>query len=286
MIKMLKKNTLPTIGGLILPLMMSLTADAGQGKLLATAGLVQLEGSGGGGIVPWATLAGYDSRDETSLTVFGTQVDVDDYQLNSWGAAVSLYDRVELSVARQDFELSQSGAEIRQNIIGIKVRLYGDVVYSPWPQVSAGIQHKRLLDPAIAQAVGADSSDHGTDYYLAMTKVHLGAAAGYNVVWNVAGRFTKANQMGLLGYGGKHNNHQLMLEASLGVLLSKHWVVGVEYRQKPNNLALREDDWKDVFISYVPSKALNLTLAWADLGEIAGERNQQGLYLSFSGQLW
>ena len=38
-------------------------ALAGEGKLIGTAGLNQIEGSGGGGIVPWATLAGYDSRD-------------------------------------------------------------------------------------------------------------------------------------------------------------------------------------------------------------------------------
>ena len=263
-----------------------LTVNAGKGKLLATAGLVQLEGAGGGGIVPWATLAGYDSREEVSLTAYATRVDVDDYQLDSWGAVASFYDRVELSAARQDFELSQSGGEIRQNIIGLKIRLYGDVVYSPWPQLSAGIQHKRLLDPGIAKAVGADSSDHGTDYYLAMTNVHLGAVGGYNLVWNLTGRFTKANQMGLLGYGGKRDDHELMLEASLGVLLSEHWVVGAEYRQKPNNLTLQEDDWKDIFISFIPNKSVNVTLAWADLGEIAGKRNQQGLYLSLSGQLW
>ena len=46
------------------------SAFAGQGKLQETAGVTQVEGSGGGGLVPWATLSGYDSRDETASAVF------------------------------------------------------------------------------------------------------------------------------------------------------------------------------------------------------------------------
>lgn len=263
------------------------SSSASDGKLIGTAGLIQLEGSGGGGIVPWATLAGYDSQDEISFTAFTTQVDIDDYRLNVVGAAASFYDRVEVSVAHQRFDLKTLGGEISQNIVGLKYKLYGDVVYSNWPQVSVGLQHKRLEDKAIADLVGAESSDNGTDFYLAATKVHLGAIAGYNAVWNLTARATKANELGLLGYGGETNsNYEIMLEGSVGVLFSRHFAVGVEYRQKPDNLGLGEDDWVDYFISYIPTKNVNLTLAWAQLGSIAGAQNQNGLYLSLNGQLW
>lgn len=77
-----------------------------------------------------------------------------------------------------------------------------------------------------------------------------------------------------------------MLEASVGVLFSRHFAVGAEYRQKPDNLGLGEDDWVDYFISYIPSKNFNLTLAYAKLGTIAGAPDQSGLYLSINGQLW
>jgi hypothetical protein len=258
--------------------------SAAEGKLIGSAGLIQLEGSGGGGIVPWATLAGYDSRDQISINAVATRVDVDDYRLNMLGASISLYDRVELSIAKQKFEVPALNTDIEQYIYGAKYRIYGDVIYSEFPQISIGWQHKRLEDGSLASLLGAENSKSGNDFYLAATKVHLAALMGYNVVWNVSARATKANQIGLLGFGSKeHDNYKIMLEASAGVLLSRHLAVGFEYRQKPDNLGLGENDWKDFFVSYIPNKKINFTLAWAELGSIAGASDQSGLYLSFSG---
>lgn len=263
------------------------TACAADGKLIGTAGLTQVEGSGGGGIVPWATISGYDSRDQISVSATATQVTVADYRLNVLGISASFYDRVEFSLAQHRFDLKTLGGDIKQDIIGIKYRLYGDVVFSEWPQVSVGLQHKNLDDGSIASAVGADNNSSGTDFYVAATKVHLGLVAGYNAVWNLTARATKANEMGLLGFGGIDNDsYEIMLEASAGILFSRHLVVGIEYRQKPDNLGLGEDDWMDLFVSYIPSKDFSVTLAWADLGSIAGASGQKGLYLSLNGQLW
>ena len=261
---------------------------AAEGKLQETAGVTQAEGSGGGGLVPWAMLAGYDSRDEISVSAFMTRVSLDDYRLNAFGAALSLYDRVELSVARQTFDLLDTPYEINQNIWGVKARLYGDVVYSTWPQVSAGIQYKQLKDPLLAGLVGAKDTDHGTDFYVAASKAHLGAFFGYNLLWDLTLRGTKANQFGLLGYGGGENDrYQIMAEGTLAVLLSRKIALGIEYRQKPDNLTgLEEEDAKDVFIAYIPNKQFNLTAAWADLGTIAGSDSQSGPYLSLTGYLW
>ncbi len=265
---------------------------AGEGKLLATAGLTQVEGSGGSGIVPWATLTGYDSRDEWSATAYSTQVDVDDFRLQVWGVGASFYDRIELSAARHTFDLTTFGAEIRQNIVGIKARLFGDVVYGDLPQAALGVQYKSLLDKDIAGLLGAKDKAQGTDYYLAFTKVHLGLACGYNLVWNLNLRATRANQLGLLGWGGTENNsYEWMVEGSVGVLLNRHIAVGMDYRQKPDNLGgVLEEDWRDIFITYIPNKDINLTLAWAELGNItegiAGEGNQSGLYVSLTGYLW
>jgi hypothetical protein len=272
---------------LILLSLISMIAQAGDGKLIGTAGLNQIEGSGGGGIVPWATLAGYDSQEQISLNAFTTQVDIDDYRLNVFGVSASFYDRLEVSVAQHRFDLKTLGGEIKQNIYGFKYRLYGDVIYSTWPQVSIGLQHKKLEDGSIATAVGAANNRSGTDIYVAATKIHLGALAGFNAVWSVTARATKANQLGLLGFGGVNNDsYQIMAEASAAVLFSRHLAVGVEYRQKPDNLGLGEDDWLDVFVSYIPNKNLSFTLAWAELGSIAGAKQQKGLYLSLNGQLW
>jgi hypothetical protein len=268
---------------------------AANGKILSTAGLSQLEGSGGGGLTPWATLAGYDSQDETAASFFMTDVNVSDYRLSSIGVATSFYDRVELSLAQQTFVLpaslitglSLSSEQIKQDVVGVKVRLYGDALYSAYPQVSVGLQHKKLDSDFVASYLGA-KDDSGTDFYVAATKVHLGAVAGYNLVWNVTARATKANEMGLLGYGGPDNNdYQVMMEGSVGLLLSPNWVVGMEYRQKPSNLSsVEEDGWKNIFVSYMPNKNVNFTAAYVDLGTVATKKDQKGIYLSMTGYLW
>ncbi|MDN4501364.1 DUF3034 family protein [Alteromonadaceae bacterium BrNp21-10] len=259
-------------------------AWAGDGKILATPGVAQAEGSGGGGLVPWAQLAGYAASDEIALNGFCSRAQVSDYRLDVCGAQLNLYDRVELSFARQKFDVPALSTQLEQDIIGLKVRLYGDIVYSAWPQISAGWQHKSLKDGAVANLLGAEDTS-GDDIYLAASKLHLGALQGYNLLWNVTARYTAANEMGLLGYGSASEGKSLQLESSAAVFINRHWAVGVEYRQKPDNLGLKEDDWADVFVAWFPNKSFSVTAAYVDLGTIAGAPDQTGWYLSFVGSL-
>ncbi|MBB1328801.1 DUF3034 family protein [Pseudoalteromonas sp. SR43-7] len=263
-------------------LIVSVPSIASNGKLLATPGVSQIEGSGGGGIVPWAQLAGYASDDEFSVNGFCSRADVTDYTLDVCGAQLNLFNRVELSYAQQRFDVPALDAEIEQSITGAKIRLYGDIVYSDWPQLSLGIQHKSLDDGSIATLVGAEDTS-GTDYYLAASKLHLGAIAGYNWFWNVTTRYSKANQLGLLGYGGGNASGKVLFEGSTAIFFSRGIAVGVEYRQKSNNLNLGEQDWKDLFVAWMPNKHVSVTAAYLDLGSIAGADDQTGWYLSVTG---
>lgn len=255
---------------------------AASGKLLATPGVSQVEGSAGGGIVPWAQLAGYASDDEIAINGFCSRADVSDYRLDVCGAQLNIYDRVEFSYAEQRFEVSALNTDIEQSITGAKVRLYGDIVYSKWPQLSLGVQHKSLDDGSIANLLGAKDSS-GTDIYLAASKLHLGALAGYNWFWNTTFRYSDANQIGLLGFGGPDSDKELLFEASTAVFLTHQIAVGVEYREKSNNLGLGEQDWQDVFVAWFPNKHVSVTAAWLDLGSIAGAEDQTGWYLSVTG---
>tara|TARA_R110001606_G_scaffold399222_2_gene582447 strand:- start:103496 stop:104350 length:855 start_codon:yes stop_codon:yes gene_type:complete len=255
---------------------------AGDGKLLATPGVSQVEGSGGGGLVPWAQLAGYASQDEIAVNAFCTQAELSDFRLRSCGAQLNLYDRVEFSVARQNFRINALDTSIDQKIVGVKTRLYGDLVFSKWPMLSLGMQYKHLDDTVIAQALGAKDTA-GIDWYLAASKLHLGAVAGYNLFWNITARHTDANELGILGFGGPYQGTQLQWEASTAIFFSRELAVGIEYRQKPDNLALKEDNWSDVFVAWLPNKSVSLTAAWLDLGTIAGAKNQKGPYFSMTG---
>lgn len=263
-------------------------AQAGDGRLLATGGATQVEGAAGGGIVPWAVLAGYGTRDQNGGTAFYTRVDTGDYALDAWGVAWTFRNRLELSLARQRFDLGELQRRLalpwdalEQDIFGAKLRLGGDLVYTAMPQFSLGVQHKRLRDGALPLAVGA-RDEAGTDVYLSASKLFLDGAAGHQLLLNATLRSTRANQMGLLGHGGdRRGGRSLVFEGSAAVVWDPSWAVGIEYRQKPDNLGFADEDpWLDAFVAWFPNKHAAVVGAWADLGSIAGLGGQGGPYLS------
>jgi hypothetical protein len=266
----------------------ALPAHAGQGRLLATGGATQVEGAAGGGIVPWAVLAGYGTGQQVGGTAFYTRVDTGDYALDAYGAAFTLHNRLELSVARQSFDLGELQRRLalpwdalEQDVFGAKLRVAGDVVYTRLPQISVGVQYKRMRDGTLPLALGA-RDDKGTDAYLSASKLFLDGAGGYQLLLNATLRNTRANQGGLLGFGGDQRSARSWVwEGSAAVLLDPRVAVGVEYRQKPDNLGFaREDDWRDVFVAWFPNKHVAVVGAWADLGSIATLDDQRGAYVS------
>jgi hypothetical protein len=257
------------------------------GKLLLTGGVSNVEGVGGGGIANWATITGYETKEGVGANVHATDVELPDYKLRTYGAAVGVFDRLELSYARQDFDTGSTGGKLglgngftfNQDIVGAKLKVAGDAVYDQtWvPEISVGAEYKHADRGAIIHAVGG-KSDTGVDYYVAATKVLLNES----LVLDGTVCMTKANQFGLLGFGGdKSDNYSAQFEGSAGYLISKRFVVGAEYRTKPDNLGFaKENDAWDVFGAYALNKHLSVTGAYVDLGSIATFKAQRGFYLS------
>ena len=263
------------------------------GKLTATGGVSQLEGAGGGGLTPWALMTGYGSRDSWGGNAHLTSVRTQDYALDSAGVAFAWHDRIEFSLAQQQFRGSLTPLDqllIKQDIAAVKIKLRGDAVYDqdlPWPQLAAGVMVKRNRGVEGLGALGVTSvtqlgakDDHGVDYYLAATKLYL----DHSLLLNGTLRLTKANQMGLLGFGGdRRDRYQPMLEVSAAYMVSRKLVAGIEYRQKPHNLSVdNEKDYADLFVAWFPSKHLSVTAAYATLGDITvfNPVRQRGAYLS------
>lgn len=258
------------------------------GKLLLTGGVTQVEGAGGGGLTPWALIGGYGTRDQIGANAYVTRVALDDYALDSYGALVGLYDRVEFSIARQRFDTENVGAALglgrgftfTQDTVGVKVKLAGDAVYEQdrWlPQIAAGAQYKRNDQPDVLAFVGAQRRDD-VDLYVAATKLYLDSS----LLVSGTLRYTRANQFGILGFGGdKRDRRSLEVEGSVARLLSPNLALGAEFRSKPDNLGIaREDHAWDVFLAWGPNKHATLTLAYVDLGNIVIEDKQRGWYLS------
>jgi len=255
-------------------------------RLEWTGAVTQVEGAAGGGLVPWALIGGLGTDVQVGASAFATYVPTQDFALRTAGAGVGVDDRVEISWARQRFNADSviPGLTLGQDIVGLKVRLAGDAVFDAdtWlPQIALGAEWKRTLDfDEIPRAVGAA---HGADVdlYIAATKLFFAAVDGRNVIVDATVRRTRANQFGLLGFGGDGSGYSYVPEVSAALFLNDDWLLGAEYRDKPDNLrAFRENGAADVFLAWAPVKCLSVTTAWVDLGQIAGKPTQRGFYLS------
>jgi len=268
---------------------------SGGGRLLLTGGVSTIEGSGGGGLASWALIGSYSTRNEIGISAFATGVFTQDFSLRSYGASVGFYNRVELSIAHQNFNLLKVGASlglghnyyINQTIIGAKVRLVGDAVVDQdkWlPQISVGAQYKINENPLVVGTV-LGLGRKSVDFYVAATKLLLAD----NLLVNTTFRLTKANQYGILGFGGlggKDQAYKPEFEGSVAYLVTRKLAVGGEVRTKSNRLegalggsTFKEQTAFDIFVAYAPNRNLAFTLAYVDLGQIA-LRGQRGVYLS------
>lgn len=258
------------------------------GKLLLTAGVSSIEGAAGGGLASWALIAGDETEDGIGGRAHVTFVPLADYSLLSYGGAIGVNDRLELSYAHQTFDTLKVGQALglghgfrfSQDVIGAKLRVAGDAVYGQdsWlPQIAIGVQHKRAAQAAVIGAVGGKAAS-GTDFYIAATKAIL----SQSLVVDATVRFTKANQFGLVGFGGdRGNGYSPQFEGSAGVLLTRRLLVGGEVRTKPDNLGFaREDAAYDIFAAWAVHRRVQLTAAYVDLGSIATIGGQRGAFLS------
>jgi hypothetical protein len=276
--------------------------DGVSGKLLATGGVSSIEGAGGGGLASWALITGYGTDRQIGANLHYTIAKLRDYDFSSGGVALGIHDRFELSFAQQSFDTKTvltaisptlKDYTLKQDIVGLKLRVFGDAVYDQdrwWPQLAVGLQYKDNQDdtviPYLNGALKANIKKKGTDFYLAASKLYLAES----LLVNATLRMSKANQYGLLGFGGPDGaRYKPGIEASVAYLLRRDVVLGAELRSKRGNLRnaalnLSEQTAYDVFIAYFPTKNISVTAAYVDLGQIVGaltnDRKQTGAYVS------
>ncbi|MFM9937071.1 MAG: DUF3034 family protein [Novosphingobium sp.] len=252
-----------------------------------TNGVSTIEGSSGGGLATWATISGMGTDRAFGLSAHVTGIELLDFSLESHGVAIGIRDRLEIAYARQNFNTRHVGAALglgegftlNQDIVSAKLRLAGDLVYGPalLPQISIGVEYKRNLDGAVVRAIGAGAAA-GTDFTVSATKLVLSAS----VLANATVRVTKANQFGLLGFGGdKHGQRSVQFEGLLAWMLTPRLVIGGELRTRPDNLNIaREDAAKDLFAAWAVGRHVTVTAAYVDIGSVATFAGQRGGLLS------
>jgi hypothetical protein len=269
-----------------------------QGKLLLTSGFSTIEGVGGAALAPWAVITGYGSNQSYGANAHYTDIELDDARLQSYGAAAGLFDRVEVSATRLNFDLRDAlgSFHISEDIYGVKMKLFGDAVYSQnsWlPQVAVGAEYKKNdgittvttipgLSVTRAEQLGAKDSN-GVDFYLSATKIFL----AQSFLVNATVLSTRANQIGLLGFGGDLKSDQSVeFAGSAAYLILRQLAVGGEYRSRPHNLGADDERgaW-DAFIAWAPTRYVSLVAGFASIGTIlapiSGDHSDhQGSYIS------
>jgi hypothetical protein len=272
-------------------------ADAG--KLPLTAGFSDLEGSGGGGLVPLAFISGYGSSTSWGANAHFTNIQLQDLHLYTYGVAAGALDRFEVSYTHHQLDVTGTaldGLGVKQDVFGLKIKLLGDAVYGQdsWlPQIALGAQYKHNDGIKHGDAVGLATltsttqlgarSDKGTDIYLAATKVFLAQSLLVNVVI----RETKANQFGLLGFGGdRRRGYTTRPEGTVAYMLTRKFAVGAEIRTAPHNLSVDDQTnaWT-IFAGWTPTRNLSLVAAYLNIGSVLAPvttvtRHQAGPYLS------
>jgi Protein of unknown function (DUF3034) len=272
---------------------------ADEGKLPLTAGFSDLEGAGGGGLVPLAFITGYGSNTSWGANAHFTNIQLRDLHLYTYGVAAGLWDRFEVSYTRQQLDFTSTaldGLGVNQDVFGLKIKLLGDAIYGQdsWlPQLALGAQYKHNDGIKHAESVGLAGlinpeqlgarSEHATDIYLAATKVFLGESLLVNAVV----RETKANQFGILGFGGdRHRGYSTKPEATIAYLLTRKLAIGGEIRTGPHNLSFDDQTnaWT-VFAAWAPTRNLSLVAAYLNIGSVLApvtgvSRHQDGPYLS------
>jgi hypothetical protein len=285
-------ETLFTIRWFFLTCFILFSAQSQDGdRLIATGGVVEVEGSAGGGLNPWALITGYGTNDQIGASANYTKARTNGgFEIDSGGFGVGFYNRLEITFNQTKFGLSDTvpNESIKLDTLGVKLRLLGDAVYDQdsWlPQIATGIQFKKNEDFNLVPKLVGGQHSKGIDFYLSGTKLYLDALSGKNILLNFNLRATKANQFGLLGFGGdKHDSYSIKPELSAALMLTDNLFLGSEYRAKPDNIkTFKENNANDFFLTWFPSRNISITTAYVDLGNIANKDNQTAWYLS--GQL-
>jgi hypothetical protein len=269
-----------------------------SGKVLATGGVSMIDGAGGGGIVPWATITGYGTNQGINGNLHYTYAPLANYTLHSIGAAVGFWDRFELSYTSSSLTTGSTfdtlglvfdtvggltdsvaglpistGIEpfnttIDMEVIGAKVRVFGDAIYdsdSFIPQIAIGGFYKKNKNDDLLRTLGADKTKDW-EAYISATKIFF----PINTLINITARYTAANQTGLVGFGGPDgSDKEVRPEISLAYLLRKDTVIGVEWAKHGDNL-----NGQSVEVAGLDLTSLQPTLETLGLANVAGTLTQ------------
>lgn len=246
-----------------------------------------IEGYSGGAITPLAYLCNYcncgcEGTHLTYPTVSYSFMNISTKRLHTFAVTQSFYNRIEVGYALNHLHLGSLYDDIRKlglkperrdvllHHFNVRTKLLDENSFNlPLPAITAGVHFKynsgidqinRRVGKAFT-AIGYDKN-YGVDYTLTATKMFPKLACGRPVIVTAGMRFSKAAQLGLMGFG---KSCRASLEGSVVYLPTDWLVLGYEFRQKHNpygkipGLIGDEDNWHALSASVIVNKHLTIS---------------------------
>jgi len=269
------------------------------------APMINLEGVGGGGLVPGAYLLNPPKDDQKIGTpaiaqwcVLGT-----DTNMYSTGIGFSFFDRFELGYARVILDYNRIRSDIRKltgntvdpgkdfihlDIFHLKTLILNENEYIPAFAVTAEFKFNETIDDIndnignVLDIAGYDD-DYGTDFDFTFSKT-ITNLIKYPVLVHANLRLTRGAQHGLFGFS---DDYTANIEIYGGVCIMPNLIIGGEYRQKPDEYSslasalpgftLEEDDAWNIHIGYLPTEDLSIAIAYLSFGNAANKERNYGV---------
>ena len=256
-----------------------------------------IEGYSGGTITPLAYLCnscncGCGGKHLTPPSVSYTFVGMGSKRLHSVAVTQSFLNRFEFGYAMNQFHLGSFYDDLRKaglkperrdvmlHHFNFRAKLLEENSFDlPLPAITAGLHVKYnngidSIDRRLGGALGSVGYDkhYGVDYTLTASKMFPKLACGRPVVVTGGVRFSKAAQLGLLGFG---KTCRASFEGSVICLPTDWLVVGYEFRQKHNpysqiaGLLEDEDNWQAISASIIVNKHLTILTMAGLCGNVA-----------------
>jgi hypothetical protein len=252
-----------------------------------------IEGTGGIVITPTAYLVNAGPKD----SLFGkpaasvTYVGANKKNVQTLALTETLFGRLELGYGLSRFGLGTlrdnvkdaTGVDIQRDDIylhNLNARLLileENSFDLPLPAITAGVHFKindgiGSINNRLGGALEAAGLTHdsGIDYTLTASKT-FGNVFGRPLITSAGLRFSKAAQLGYLGFGDAYH---ASFEGNLAYLVTDWLAVAYEFRQKINGydnigkLVQKEENWQTVGLGFVINKNLTATVGYGRFGDV------------------
>lgn len=210
----------------------------------------------------------------------------DGRHLNAFGITETLWDRVEFGYAYDLMDVGDlpQAAGFSDDSVGLhnfnaRLALIHEGDFDlPWlPAFTAGVHYKYNdtiddidddLGGVLRNFVGIDDND-GVDFTLYATKLITDLPRP--VLVDLGVRASEGAHIGLLGFTDDYN---ITVEGNVFVFVTDHFLVGGEYRMKPNEyrqipgLIEEEDDWWTLCACYIVNDHLTISGGYAHFGDV------------------